>query len=741
MKCSKFGILLILLVCFTVSASHAVDIDNATVEIADSNVISSVGNLNDKLMEEPDAPDSNEQPDVPDLIEDENNIVTPDNIKAYFKYGVLNSKYKGQTLTFKGNFTDLGQLTVKSNDVVIQGKDAIFKNTVFSVEGNGVLLKNLTFDLNKAVKDNDGAAIRVNGYDVTLSDLNINYVVPSDVEAYAIYSNGYTGYSSDSLKIINSNINFEGHNDNVFKYNCAIKLTYANQAVIENNTIVSSLPLKKVRYGTEGATLDSDYVYAVGIEECHDFIFRNNTVITDVNKRTAVEYPTLNSIMISSCDNGLFADNSIYVTDFVTYPGVENYIYGVDLHRPNDLLVINNKISIVTTGGKLALGTAYPIQLSGPARGINITLNDLYSFSNGPNIGIYSVNYYGDTDVSITHNKINVTGLAGTHEWALVTGIESQDSNSEIKDNIIEVHSIDTVAIGDNLYAISYRQSTAGTHTFDIQGNTAFTDGYYAVYLLSSDDSTIINNTLISFNENAQTGSNSYNEGPREHNGDEHSNNNVINARDYFGHNNPIIIIRPVNSNLDIDGGIISWHNPGNSPINVNPLIPSYINPSQQNHNTDDNQGSSSEEYHDDGAAQGLIDGSSNSNDNQNSYNGNAIGINVVESDVDSKNSDNLRSSVDSKNINFVDIKGVSSNGVVNTSESTPAIGSSASPLSKSQSSGESSGASESVSKSYEIKKIIEKEEFVPSVFFVIVVLILLIIGFKHKDRNFDKID
>lgn len=738
MKFKKFVlIMMILLICFTISGSYAIDTDDHAVQITDCEVINATADLNEKLVEEPDIPDSNDEPDVPDLIVDDSNVVTPNNIKSYFKNGVLNSKYKGETLTFTGNFTGLGQLTVNAKDVVIQGQNAVLKNTVFDIESNGVLLKNLTFDLDKSIKDNKGAAILVNGYDVTLSDLNINYVVPSDVEAYAIYADGYTGYSSDNLKIINSNIYFEGHNDNVNKYNCAIKLTYAYQAVIENNTIRSSLPLKNVKYGTEGATLGSDFVYAVGLEECHDFIFKNNTVITDVNKRTAVEYPTLNSIMISASDNGLFADNSIYMTDFITYPGIENYIYGVDLHKLNNLLFINNSISIVTTGGKLALGTAYPIQISGPAIGINITQNDLYSFSNGPNIGIYSLNYYGDTDISITNNKINVTGLAGTHEWALVTGIESQDTNSVIKNNVIEVHSVGAVDVDDNLYAISYRQSTAGTHTFDIQDNTAFSDGYYAVYLLSSDYSTIINNTLISFNENARTGSDSYNQGPGDHDGDEYSDNNVINANDYYGYRNPIIIVNPISFNNEIDGSEISEYAPNRNPnLNYNPLIPGQANNyNQQNDdlNTDESQGSADGDYPDDGAAQGLIGGSSNSNENQARGN---IGFNLVNSEVYSEDTDNSKSGVDSKNVNYVDMNGVSSDGVVNSSESTPAVGNGIAPLSKSQSSGGSGGAS--VSKSFEIKKVVEKEEFIPSVFFVAILLVLLIVGYKRKNETFD---
>ncbi len=120
----------------------------------------------------------------------------------------------------------------------------------------------------------------------------------------------------------------------------------------------------------------------------------------------------------------------------------------------------SNNIAILTTGGMLAAGTAYPIQITGPSKRINITNNDLYSVSNGPNIGIYSQNYYGDTQLYIANNKINITGLAGNHSWALVAGIEAQDSNDTIVNNTIEVHSVAEVKDNDNIYGISYSQST-----------------------------------------------------------------------------------------------------------------------------------------------------------------------------------------------------------------------------------------------------------------------------------------
>ena len=556
--------------------------------------------------------------------------------------------------------------------------------------------------------------------------MSINYIVPNDVEAYAIFADGYNSNPADCLKIINSTIYFEGHNVNVNRYNCAIKLTCVDSLLIENNTVTTSLPLKNVDYGPQGATIDSDYVYTIGIEECDNFIINNNTIVCDVNKRPAVSYPTLNCVMISKSDNGLFSNNSIFMTDFVTFPGIENYLYGLDIYNLNDLVVINNKISIITTGGKLALGTAYPIQICGPISGINITLNDLYSFSNGPNIGIYSQNYYGPTDLSITFNKINVTGLAGVHEWALVTGIESQDTNAEILNNYIEVHSVGPVSVNDNLYAISYRQSTAGSHTFNIQNNFAMSNGYYAVYLLSSDDSTIFNNTLISSNGDVNSGDNSYKQGPRNHNGDFSRENRVITILDYYKSKNNIDVTSNSNSfdNSIISGGSISWNNYNSQQRpNGNPLVPHYSNikkdsPANPMDGSDENNN-----YIDDGSVQGRIYVSDKKSD--------------LKHETSSENDE--FSYVEATSYGDVGSDGFNLNSYSNGSDVSPSLNGNDNSLSGSQSS-DGSASSQSVSKSaYELDETVkDKEKFIPSVFLVLLILLLLVIGYKRKNSSFD---
>ena len=697
----KLLLLIIILIILNISAVSA----NEVTDTSD-NFNQSI-DLSDNILSSPDE----ELPEHPDLVDKDYTYVYSSTWDNFFNKGILNSKFKGKDLIFSGEFENKGCLEINCDDVSITGLDANLKNTVFKLSGNKITLNNLKFNIDQSVKDSEGAAIYVLGNDINLINLTVNYITPKDTEAYAIHAEGSINDLIENLRIINSSIYFEGHNDNVEKYNCALKLFNVYRAVLENNTIVTSFPLKNIDYTDIGANLDSAYVYSLGIEGCDGLKFNNNTVISDVNKRPAVEYPTLNAIMICKSDEVIISNNSIYMTDFVTYPGVENYLYGVDIHDLKDLWIVNNSISMITTGGKLALGTAYPIQISGPIEGVVIEYNDLYSFSNGPNIGIYSQCYYGETYLTIRYNKINVTGLAGTHDWALVTGIESQDTFAEIFNNQIEVHSIADVGIDDNLYAISYRQSISGPNTFDIENNVAITDGYYAVYILGSEYSSVINNTLISFNKNVKTGDDGYRQGFRHHQSEDYYDNNVIRAVDYYSqinnvNNNNVIEIGQSGTSNIINTNSISGRPQQNNIIN-NPLIPGFNDLSGISQFNNDYNG-----YIDDGSGQinsGEVDYT------QNSDNGNADEYSI-EGDGDVK--------VDGNNL------GVSSN-----SSSSSFIGISNNPLIGSQSS--SSGQSESVSKkAFEIEEMIKKENYIPSVFIVILAMFLLFVGYKRKSED-----
>lgn len=692
-----------LIIFLTLSCVHASDM-NVTDNSTD-------------ILEAPVIPD---EPDKPDLVENETIYITPENIDNYFKDNSLKDDYDNKVFVFEGSFNNIGKLSINAQNVTIKGDGAVLKNTMFDICRDNVTLSNLKFDLDSDLSDNDGGVILFNTNNLYLDNLEINYNVPLNTEAYAIYGVG-NRHSSRNLRLTNSKINFEGHNNNINVYNCAIKIINYEDSLIQNNTITTALPLKDVNHGAHGTSLDSDFVVSVGIENSNNLKFINNTIVSEVNYRQDSLYPTLDGLLISKCDNALIENNSIYMSDFITYPGLDNYLYGMDIYNLNNLTVRYNEISIVTTGGRLAAGTAYPIQISGPISKVNITRNNLYSFSNGPNIGIYSQNYYGSTELSITYNRINVTGLAGTHEWALVAGVETQDSDSVVENNIIEVHSVGAVGVDDNIYGVSYRQSTDGDHKYSIKNNTVYSDGFKSVYLLDSKNSTVADNLLISYNDNARNGYDGFNYGDLSHHDNiNFENNQVIRAFDYFANQNnnfdngeEYSYTVPVNNNgisNVIDGSGINPVNNKNKPT-YNPIIPG----------TSSHQ---SEMY-----TPGIINSQTTNEESENKEN------NQHNDGIDDKSNEKGDNSHSSTNSSSDIINNVDSTYVSNNTDVTPSDSGSQSLVGMSESSGGSSSVSK---KAFELEDL-TKSEFIPSIFYVIATLILLIAGYRRKNSNSEK--
>ena len=534
-------------------------------------------------------------------------IITEDNFQEYFdNKNSLNSSFENKTVVLEGEFDDLGVVNIDAKNVTITGtEETIMTNTVFSINKDYVKLTNITLNLSYAFEENDYSAIYIFADDVSITNINMYYVVPRDMSA-----SGICAEYRKNVKLNNNTIYFEAHNDyNGSDY--AIKLERCYNAIIDNNTLVSSFPLRLINFETGGV----NHVAGICMEYCDNFQLTNNNLTIDVNKRPLSAYPTLVGVRIVGSNNGIVKNNYLSMEDFVTDIGFANYLYGIDVHTLRNLSIDSNNISIKTQGGILAAGTAYGIQLNGPLDEINITNNDIYSISNGPNLGIYSQNYFGDTALDISNNTINITGLAGKHEWALVAGIEVQDSNDNIRNNRIEVHSVGAVDEEDNLYGISYRQNTDGDHTFKIEDNLVFSEGYYAVYLLSSVDSTIKNNMLVTSREDAPDKTlDGYKEGPKDHTGTTFYNNTVVNEYTYWskilntidgGEDTTYKTPENINNHENtIDGKFVDPNNNKENPnYNTNPakpgngtkpVKPTYVDPEKDKpaeHGSEDGDG------------------------------------------------------------------------------------------------------------------------------------------------------
>ena len=427
--------------------------------------------------------------------------VDADNLDSFFMDGFLKEEYANSILVFNGDFSKNGKLDIKSSNVTIIGNNSLLTNTAFCIESNNVMLTGLNFLWDREFGDNDNAGILVLGDNCTIYNCTIDYSVPETTTGFCVYAEGNDGDKIENFTLANSTINFVGNNLRG-GWDYCIFVDQVENAMVYGNNINSSLPLRAVNYAFDifgGVSMEAVGVFVA--QSSPNLTFSSNKVFSSVNGG-GKSYPTLDTLVIYGCNNAKIENNDIHVEDFNSKDGKDNYLQGIDLYFSNNVTIVHNKIDMITTGGRAGMGTAYPIQVNGPSRGVLIAYNNLTSFNFGPNCGIYSMNYYGQTQNYMISNFINVTGLASTHYWALVAGIEVQDSDDLIWNNTIIVNNIGNYSSSNNIYGISYSQNTDGNHKYNIQYNNVTTNGRYAVSLSGSKslvvDSIIANNVLNS---------------------------------------------------------------------------------------------------------------------------------------------------------------------------------------------------------------------------------------------------
>ena len=425
--------------------------------------------------------------------------VDNDNWDSFFADGFLKDDYADSVLVFNGEFNDKGILDIKSSNVTIIGNNSLLKNTAFCLESSNIMLAGLDFVWNREFGDNDNAGILVLGNNCTIYNCTMDYAVPEITTGFCVYAEGSDGDKIENFTLANSTINFVGNNLRG-GWDYCIFIDQVENAMVYGNDINSSLPLRAVNYAFDifgGVSMEAVGVFVA--QSCPNLTFSSNKVFSSVNGG-GNSYPTLDTIVIYGCNNATIENNDIHVEDFDSKDGKDNYLQGIDLYFSNNVTIVHNKIDMITTGGRAGMGTAYPIQVNGPSKGVLIAYNNLTTFNFGPNCGIYSMNYYGQTQNYMISNFINVTGLASTHYYALVAGIEVQDSDDLIWNNTIIVNNIGEYSDSNNIYGISYSQSTKGDHKYNIQYNNVTTNGRYAVSLSGSEslvvDSIIANNVL-----------------------------------------------------------------------------------------------------------------------------------------------------------------------------------------------------------------------------------------------------
>ena len=401
--------------------------------------------------------------------------------------GVLRDEYAGNELVFHGDFSGLGIDTITiARPLVIIGDNARLYDISLSLLSEDTKVSEMAF-----VMDKGGAAISVANGDVEINEVFINCTAPDTVETYAVLAS----YASN-FRLTNSTIIFFSGNAGAVHH--ALHISGSDNICIEGNVINASLPARDVDWHSSEPFFDSinqDLVLAIGIQDCNGGILSKNEINVEANGARGFT-PTIDSIILYGVSNFEISWNNITQTDTVN-AGEASYSNAIDLYAFNGVTIRYNNILVNTTSGLVAKGTAYPIQATGPYNALTIDHNNLTSISNGPALGIYSQNFDGVTDITITFNNIDVTGFTSESENALVSGMELQDTNAKVYNNTIFSKSKGSYDELNSLYGISYSQYTGGVHTYDIKDNTVYTEGKYAVYLMSAKDSYVVNNLLF----------------------------------------------------------------------------------------------------------------------------------------------------------------------------------------------------------------------------------------------------
>ncbi len=478
-------VMFVMMIC-CVSAASAADVDNITVP-DDTDVIE-IDEAVDSVEEVEqtggvdtcDGTNCNCEIETPALPTRSNSItLTPTTYESKFTNGVFNDANVDEVI-FNGAFTSTSYTTLNFNQsITITATGSSFENIGFGLLQNGIVL--------------NGATIIMDA--------------PDDQSCYAIDVE-----SADNVIVINNKINYTCDYENDALYNFAIKAVESENLTIYGNEINASVPLKQPNWAVYGS-IYSDYVAGVAIESCDNLIYAKNNLTVIGNERVG-GFPTLDAFIIANSDNAKIWKNNIYEIDPVTKTDEYSYIYGIDVYLCNNLKICSNIVDMNgnKSGGHLkggnGTGAAYCIQLTGPHTGIKICNNTLTTENNGPNLGIYSQNYDGVTNLTICGNHIKVTGKAGSDSWSLVSGMELQDTYATVYGNDIIVNNTNPYASGSYAFGISYCQYTSGDHHYSITyNNITVYNADYTIYLINANPvTTIEHNNLTAVGSTTKTG-------------------------------------------------------------------------------------------------------------------------------------------------------------------------------------------------------------------------------------------
>ena len=354
-----------------------------------------------------------------------NNVVTPETFSLFFdENGNLKSDLPFDELYFEGTFENMGVITI-GKPIKISGRNAQFKDTAFKLDADNVVLNGVSIELTKNFDKTDGAAIYVGGNNVTVSNNNITYNAPDNVQSYAIDVD-----VAKNVKIINNNINYFAKSDGTVK-TIAINAFDSDNLVVENNVLnanISSVDLDYSAYPIVGYKSQG-----VHIEKSNNVSFDKNDIT--VNYNNAVGYAdTIYAVHFENSNNSKVTNNGIELNG-------HSYAYGLVTNDCENIAISGNDIKS-NSDDHYALG----LQVGGKSTA-SVDNNNISAKSNEVVYSVYLDDWQMGGDVNLTNN--NIKGESDT-----VYGVYVEEDKVLISGNTIE-------AVGNHVYGVVTHQTDA----------------------------------------------------------------------------------------------------------------------------------------------------------------------------------------------------------------------------------------------------------------------------------------
>lgn len=354
-----------------------------------------------------------------------NNVVTPETFSMFFdENGNLKSDLPFDELYFEGTFENMGVITI-GKPIKITGRNAQFKNTAFKLDADNAVLDNVSIEISQRFDVTDGAAIYIGGNNVVVSNSNITYNAPDNVQSYAIEVD-----VAKNVKIINNNINYTAKSDGTVK-TIAINAIDSDNLVVENNVLNANVPSVDLDYSA--FPIVRYYSQGVHIEKSNNVSFDKNDIT--VNYNNAVGYAdTIYAVHFENSNNSRVTNNGLELNG-------HQYAYALVTNNCTNITISGNDIKS-NSDAMYALG----LQVGGKSTA-SVDNNNISAKSNEVVYPVYLDDWYMGGEVNLTNN--NIKGESDT-----VYGVYVEEDKVLISGNTIET-------IGNHVYGIVTHQTDA----------------------------------------------------------------------------------------------------------------------------------------------------------------------------------------------------------------------------------------------------------------------------------------